>query len=75
MKRALVVDITLVPRRPVADLATGAWSRFGDLRLVDALYAALVTLLNAPLLTSDRKLARAWATAETPDRDSPPVSP
>lgn len=58
--------LTTVPltRHPVAELATGAWSRRADLRLVDALYVELAAELRAPLLTTDYRLARACPVAE-----------
>lgn len=51
-------------RHPVVELAKGAWGRRGDLRLVDALYVELAASLNAKVLTTDRRLARASALAE-----------
>jgi predicted nucleic acid-binding protein len=55
---ALFVDLPL-QRQPLSALVTGAWARRSDLRLVDALYVELASQLEAPLITTDRKLARA----------------
>ena len=52
-------------RHAVVDLASGAWSRRADLRLVDALYVELAARLRAPLLTTDHRLARASPLAES----------
>lgn len=56
LERLTAVPVT---RHPVADLLIGAWARRGDLRLVDALYVEVAARLHAPLLTMDRRLARA----------------
>ncbi len=48
-----------VTRHHLPDLVAGAWSRRADLRLADALYVELAHRLGMPLLTSDRRLARA----------------
>lgn len=53
-----------VTRSPLADLLAGAWARRDSLRLVDALYVELAGRLNSPLLTLDRRLARATSVAE-----------
>lgn len=53
-----------VTRHPLADLVSGAWARRDGLRLVDALYVELATRVQAPLLTLDRRLARASPVAE-----------
>jgi predicted nucleic acid-binding protein len=48
-----------VAEHRVADLLPGAWARRGRLRLVDALYVALADELDALVVTTDRRLARA----------------
>lgn len=44
-----------------ADWIDGAWSRREWLQMTDAVYAAAAERLDAPLLTTDRRLARALA--------------
>lgn len=51
-------------RHLLPGLLLGAWARRVDLRLVDALYVELTARLNAPLLTTDLRLARACPLAE-----------
>lgn len=51
-------------RCPVPELLAGAWARRAELRLVDALYVELAARLEVPLITSDRRLARACGFAE-----------
>lgn len=51
-------------RHPVAELASPAWARRDDLRLVDALYVALAAHLDVPVITTDYRLARACPLAE-----------
>ena len=53
-----------VQRRLLPALLSGAWARRADLRLVDALYVELAHQLGAPLITTDRRLARATPLAE-----------
>ena len=53
-----------VRRQLLAPLLPGAWARRVDLRLVDALYVELAAQLQAPLITTDQRLARASALAE-----------
>ena len=45
-------------------LLSGAWARRADLRLVDALYVELAHQLDAPLITTDQRLARATPLAD-----------
>lgn len=52
-------------RHPLTDLLAGTWARRERLRLVDGLYVELAARLDAPLLTTDLRLARACPTAET----------
>lgn len=61
-----ITALTTIPvtRHPVAELAIGAWSRRADLRLTDALYIELGVRLQAPVLTTDHRLARGCAIAE-----------
>ena len=47
-------------------LLTGAWNRRGNLRLVDALYVELAEQLDAPIITTDERLAATVPQAETP---------
>jgi predicted nucleic acid-binding protein len=53
-----------VRRRLLPSLLPGAWARRADLRLGDALYVELADQLDAPLITTDQRLARASAKAE-----------
>lgn len=53
-----------VVRHLLVDLLAGAWERRESIRLVDALYVELATGMNVPLLTTDRRLARATPIAE-----------
>ncbi|HEY2191822.1 MAG TPA: type II toxin-antitoxin system VapC family toxin [Actinomycetospora sp.] len=48
-----------VTEHRVVDLLTGAWECRGRLRLLDALYVALADRLEAVVVTTDRRLARA----------------
>ncbi|MEM8905741.1 MAG: type II toxin-antitoxin system VapC family toxin [Actinomycetota bacterium] len=52
-----------IERHPLADLLVGAWARLDSMRLVDALYVELAERLGAGLLTTDVRLARAYAGA------------
>lgn len=53
-----------VRRQLLPPLLAGAWARRADLRLVDALYVELAAQLQAPLVTTDQRLARATPLAE-----------
>lgn len=53
-----------VRRQLLPPLLPGAWARRADLRLVDALYVELAAQLEAPLITTDRRLARTTPLAE-----------
>ena len=55
-----------VRRHQLSQLLTGAWNRRGNLRLVDALYVELAEQLNAPIITTDERLAATVPQAETP---------
>lgn len=55
----------VIDRRPMTPLMVGAWARRGSIRLTDALYVELAAQLGAPLITTDRRLARATPLAET----------
>jgi predicted nucleic acid-binding protein len=59
-----------VQRQLLPSLLPGAWGRCADLRLVDALYVELAHQLEAPLITTDQRLARA-----TPLADPVPPGP
>lgn len=59
---AAVAEVATAPihRHPLARLLSGAWDAREELRLVDALYVELASSLGSlPLLTTDRRLARA----------------
>lgn len=58
-------------RHLLPELLRGAWERRGDIRLVDALYVHLAAHLDVPLLTTDRRLARACPRAEAITGDAP----
>jgi predicted nucleic acid-binding protein len=47
-----------IVRHPLAGLLSGAWAARDRLRLVDALYVELSTVLGAALVTTDARLAR-----------------
>jgi predicted nucleic acid-binding protein len=53
-----------VRRRLLPSLLPGAWARRAGLRLLDALYVELAHQLDAPLVTTDRRLARSTPLAE-----------
>jgi predicted nucleic acid-binding protein len=53
-------------RHLLPDLLEGAWSRRENLRLVDAFYVELAERLHVPLLTTDTRLSKAYANAQTP---------
>jgi predicted nucleic acid-binding protein len=53
-----------VQRELLPSLLPGAWARRADLRLVDALYVELASRLDAPLVTTDQRLARATPLAD-----------
>ena len=61
----LLADLP-IQRHELPPLLTGAWNRRGNVRLVDALYLELAERLDAPILTTDRRLAATAARAETP---------
>lgn len=64
---AAVAEVATAPirRHPLARLLSGAWDAREQLRLVDALYVELASSLGSlPLLTTDRRLARASVLAE-----------
>ncbi|MPZ67701.1 MAG: PIN domain-containing protein [Pseudonocardiaceae bacterium] len=51
-------------RHLLTDLLVGAWEHRASVRLVDGLYVHLASRLDVPLLTTDRRLARACPSAE-----------
>jgi predicted nucleic acid-binding protein len=53
-----------VERHPLPPLLPGAWRMRHNLRLVDALYVALADRLHVSIVTTDRGMAAASATAE-----------
>ena len=64
--------LTLLQRLPIrrhelSPLLAGAWNRRGNLRLVDALYVELAEQLDAPVMTTDGRLAASVPRAETPE--------
>jgi predicted nucleic acid-binding protein len=60
-----------VQRQLLPPLLAGAWARRADLRLADALYVELAHQLDAPLITTDQRLARATPLAQPLSPDSP----
>ena len=54
-------ELTSAPivRHLLSPLLIESWARREDLRLVDALYVVLAAALDAPLLSTDARLARA----------------
>ena len=60
------VENARVQRHPVGPLLAGAWSRRGELRLVDALYVELAERLDAPIISTDDRLVAATPGAENP---------
>jgi predicted nucleic acid-binding protein len=62
----LLLDARATPieRHALHDLTAGAWARRGNLRASDAYYVELADRLDAPLITTDRRLARATPLAE-----------
>lgn len=65
LERALghLADVPMT-RHLLPDLLAEAWAQRSNLRLVDALYAALASRLDVPLLTTDARLARACPRAK-----------
>lgn len=62
-----VLDIygrLVVDRHPLVPLMAGAWARRANIQLADALYVELAAQLGIPLITTDRRLARATPLAE-----------
>lgn len=61
-----ITRLTRMPiiRHPLTELVLGAWARRADMRLNDALYVELAERLDAPLITADLRLARAYPQAE-----------
>ena len=53
-----------IERHPLGSLLMGAWERRARLDLMDGLYVALAAHLSCPVITTDRRLARAAAEAE-----------
>lgn len=56
-----------VHRQLLPPLLAGAWARREELRLVDALYVELADQLQASLITTDQRLARATPLAQVID--------
>lgn len=54
-----------VTRHPLVELTGPAWGLRDNMRLVDALYVALAERLDAPLVTTDHRLARVCPRAES----------
>lgn len=55
-----------IQRHELPPLLSGAWNRRGNVRLAAALYVELAEQLDAPILTTDRRLAATTTRAETP---------
>lgn len=53
------LELAPITREPLTGVLAGAWAARDQLRLVDALYVELATNLQATLLTTDARLARA----------------
>lgn len=53
-----------ITRHDLPGLLAGAWARRQRIRLADALYVELAEQLGAPLVTTDRALARTTSVAE-----------
>jgi predicted nucleic acid-binding protein len=53
-------------RHLLESLIEGAWSRRNTHRLVDAVYVELAEQLRAPLITTDRRLAKSYRKAQLP---------
>lgn len=64
--RAALDHLVAMPvrRHPLPELLAGAWRQRASLRVLDALYVELAARLQAPLLTTDLRLARASSHAE-----------
>ncbi|MDT0203827.1 type II toxin-antitoxin system VapC family toxin [Nocardioides sp. AE5] len=64
--QACLDDLATSPieRHPLAGLLVPAWRLRGSISLLDAAYVALAESLDAPLLTTDLRLARTAARAE-----------
>jgi predicted nucleic acid-binding protein len=63
-RRLLAAQLMPINRHPLPDLVGGAWGRRDSLRISDAFYVELATRLDAPLITTDLRLARAAPQAE-----------
>jgi predicted nucleic acid-binding protein len=63
---AALGELAVAPivRHHLANLLAGAWSASDQLRLADAIYVELSKALDAALVTTDERLARASANAE-----------
>lgn len=53
-----------VTRHLLASLVSGAWARRDTFRLTDALYVELADATGSVLVTTDRRLARGWPSAD-----------
>ena len=56
-----------IQRHQLAPLLADAWNYRKNLRLADALYAALADRLHIPILSTDRRLVAAIPAAEAPN--------
>ena len=56
-----------IQRHQLAPLLSDAWNYRKNLRLADALYAALADRLHIPILSTDRRLVAAISAAEAPN--------
>lgn len=61
----LLADLP-IRRHELSSLLIGAWKQRGHIRLVDALYLELAEQVDAPILTTDLRLAATSRRAETP---------
>ena len=63
-RRIMTGQLMPITRHPLPDLVGGAWSRRNGLRISDAFYVELAARLDARLITTDLRLARAAPEAE-----------
>ena len=59
-----IIESAPIQRHALAGLLQGAWKRRDRIRLADALYVELATVLALPLVTTDARLARAVRNVE-----------
>jgi len=62
--RLRAAESVIIQRHALEGLSAGAWRRRQSLRISDAFYVELADQLDAPLITTDLRLARATPRAE-----------